>query len=114
MKSNVARLKKHKASSEVFLDLSNQHVTEATSFWLRQQGLRAAQVQQDCDPFPLITMGATPYGWFIYVPTVEKLQEADVPTDLRSVLEYARAKGFRYLLFDRDAEPIEELPTFDW
>lgn len=114
MKCNVVRMKKRKANSDVFLDLSNHHVSLATSFWLRQQGLRAAQVESDADPFPAITLGATPYGWFIYVPTVEKLQAPDIPPDLKAVLEYAHAKGFSYLLFDRDAELIEELPTFDW
>lgn len=114
MKSNLVRLKKRKANSDAFLDISNQHVSEATAFWLRQQGLRAAQVQYDRDPFPVITMGATPYGWFIYVPTVDKLRTIDIPLDLKAVLEHARANSFSYVLLDRDAEAIETLPTFDW
>lgn len=33
---------------------------------------------------------------------------------LRAVREWAAARGYDYVLLDRDADPVADLPTYDW
>jgi hypothetical protein len=61
------------------------------------------------------------YGWLICIAgdCVEHLKaDAEAfetfPADLLTVMEHATANGCDWLLLDRDAELIDDLPQFDW
>lgn len=61
------------------------------------------------------------YGWLICLAgdCVEHLKAdaeamAVFPKELLAVMEYATANDCEWLLLDRDAEQIDELPSFDW
>jgi hypothetical protein len=53
------------------------------------------------------------YGWFVY-GFYGFGNTDDLPTDLEAVLQYAMCCGVEWLMFDRDASTIPNLPTFDW
>ena len=54
------------------------------------------------------------YGWFVYVPE-EPEQDSDIPADLLAVVvAFARAQACNWVMFDRDADKIDDLPVFDW
>lgn len=51
------------------------------------------------------------YGWFVWVPSPSR----DVmPPSLRACLAVAETAGATWIQFDRDCEPIGDLPTYDW
>jgi len=51
------------------------------------------------------------YGWFVWVPSPSR---AAMPPALRACLTLAETAGATWIQFDRDCEPIEDLPTYDW
>jgi len=54
------------------------------------------------------------YGWLIYVPdkdTTDRLPHSDA---FKTILHFAREKGFNVLNLDRDATSYSQFPTFDW
>jgi hypothetical protein len=51
-----------------------------------------------------------PWGFYIYA---HEEPGDDVPDDLRRVLGFARERGFDYVQFDFDGEPIDALPAFE-
>lgn len=53
------------------------------------------------------------YGWFVYVPE-ENWEFHDHPADIYDCLVFARKNGFDWIMFDRDVEPIDELPVYEW
>lgn len=87
-----------------FLDISTGHLRPST-----RDAIDAGAFSITAHPHP------DGYGWFIYVPTdpahFEEV-EAMPPNDLRRVLDYARAQDCDYVLFDRDAGPIADLPWY--
>lgn len=62
------------------------------------------------------------YGYLFWVPDDDgiredlegQLKKAGYSPGLHALLEKANELGCRYLYLDRDAEPVEGLPTFDW
>lgn len=80
------------------LELSTSHVTRETA-WVLDTG-KWCYVKGD-------------YGWFVHVPDPSDESEA-MPDDLRWILAYAREVGCHWIMFDRDADPIDELPSYDW
>lgn len=56
-----------------------------------------------------------PYGAFIAVLDDADLQRSIVKeTDLYPLFDLARAEWCDWIYLDRDADPIENLPFFDW
>lgn len=89
-----------------FLDLSTAHVSEETGSWLDRQTL------PDLATYPHVhEMVGT--GWFVWADP-DPSPETQVPDDLRALFTYARSQNCDYILLDRDAETLDELPTFDW
>lgn len=87
-----------------FLDISTGNVTRATMDLIEKQGLPISSYTNE-------------YGAFVYVPRAEEgsiVNVADLPEDLRKVMEIARREGCGYILFDRDADPHPELECHDW
>lgn len=54
--------------------------------------------------------GPTPHGW--YVSTMVDDPQG-VPAELAFALGWLQAKGFEYVQFDCDADPIKDLPAFN-
>ena len=80
----------------LFLDCSTAHLSPAAQAYVgSNEGISSA----------------TPYGWFVYAS-----EEPDdhVPTDLATIMTYARSLGAEYVNFDCDASEIGDLRTFDW
>jgi hypothetical protein len=51
------------------------------------------------------------YGWFVHVPDDD---HPDLPADLAECIAQARGLGCDWLMFDRDADTLTILPTYDW
>jgi hypothetical protein len=55
------------------------------------------------------------YGCWVWVPDNPGDWDAcKVPDELLRVLLYARGLGCEWVLFDRDAERVAELPIWEW
>jgi len=58
------------------------------------------------------------YGWLLWVPYSPDGHAAatggEVPAQVLAIQRYARKRGCDYVLLDRDAEKVAELPTWDW
>jgi hypothetical protein len=52
------------------------------------------------------------YGWFIYI--VDDLDPGSLPDDLAACWRLAVEHKLPWIMFDRDAPAIEELPTYEW
>lgn len=61
------------------------------------------------------------HGWLLWVPT-DPQETADsypdekdaVPAEVLAIQLYARANHCDYVLFDRDADVDDNLPTWEW
>lgn len=102
--------------SERMLCLSTAHITRDCNEWLRHEVERTASAT--LIPY-LITYDKPDAGYFI--PLTDSVREAlrdddrsQVPDELIKVLEFAIAHQFDWLMFDRDAEQISELPAYPW
>lgn len=101
-------------NSEQHYLVSTANITEETAAWLRSEGVIAAQYNRPGDPMPVLSMGATPYGYFVHAPEAESLAEHKIPSDLRTVLEHVRSAGCAYAYIDQDIEPVPGLPLYEW
>jgi len=81
-----------------FLDVSTAHISPAAKVWL--EGVQGNHAVANFE-----------YGWFWVVPQsdTELLHK-----DLEPIAEYASKAGCHHILFDRDADTIDALPTHDW
>ena len=50
------------------------------------------------------------FGWFVYTDTQEP--NGNLPEDLEACIRYALARDCGLICFDRDAEPVGELPAY--
>ena len=87
-----------------YLDACTSHVSKETNDFLAGAAGENSIGQ---------TVAEYEYGYFVSVPP-EAEYDASVPYDLRSVLDYARAKGCALLRLDADANTVDGLPTFNW
>ena len=74
------------------------------------------QVADRLSRIPGVHACATVYGWLMWVPDPGD-DPSTVPGGcdvLVPIQRYAQALGCAYVLFDRDAEVIDDLPSWDW
>ena len=91
------------------LALSTSHVTKEVGDTLDQV---LGEGDRDNSGWAYWIVGSPwPYGWWIWA-WLEAID--DLPECLRQCLAFAREQGCRYVLFDSDVEPIDQLPTFEW
>ena len=87
------------------LVLTTAHVTEETAQWL------------DSDPDQLVVYnkesGEDQYGWFIPVYMAQEVLEEAIPEELKEIIQFADAHKCTWIMFDRDADEIDELPVFE-
>jgi len=86
---------------EPMLVISTAHVKQPDAEWLDQMAY--------CDGGPVVYAKGE-YGWLI--PTT--LSDADYPEAVRAGLAYARTLGCDWLMYDRDADTVDALPSFEW
>ena len=87
-----------------FLDLSTGHLPRKTA------------EEIEAEVFPKKPAMQSEYAWLFSVPeTIQELHDAGVTCGaFLNVMVLAQDTGCDYVLFDRDAEPVDWLPTFDW
>ena len=57
------------------------------------------------------------YGYFMHIADEDDIDdeaEEKYPKDIKDVLAYARKHHCQWVMFDCDAEPVHELPTYEW
>jgi hypothetical protein len=57
------------------------------------------------------------YGWLMWVPPDPDGHAADhpaLPAQVLAIQRYASERGCDFVLFDRDADILSDLPTWDW
>lgn len=86
----------------LYLDLSTAHVTLATRDLL-------AGTEPGAWPLP---GHQGEYGWFLFAPDEETLDEEPIPADLDQVCRYARSRGVTHFLLDADAPIDPNLPMY--
>jgi hypothetical protein len=96
--------------------LSTAHIEPVTSKLLLEHCEENA-----VDTLSLIVFQKSVYGFFIVVPdnpadpeNTDPIDLSELPKDLMGILEYAWENLCEWVMLDRDAEIIEELPTYDW
>lgn len=85
------------------LVLSTAHVREETGRML------------DNTDHELWPVSGGPYGdvgWFVYAHDEDV--DGNIPEEMMAVFEFARANGCDNVLFDCDAEVIDDLSHWDW
>lgn len=100
------------ASIRNFMDISTGHISKPTRDWLDEFCNRVWDrgVEPSGDEARLCG-GATPYGWFLYVPEAGAEPE-ECPDDLAACFRAARRRRVPYILFDRDAPEVRGLPQY--
>ena len=53
-------------------------------------------------------------GIFMSVPAQKETNISDMPKDLRILLQYAWINGIDLIRMDRDADIIDDIPSYDW
>jgi hypothetical protein len=90
--------------------LCTSHMTETDGRRLEQvsnEGLEDSAYQPCRGAFP-------EGGWFYAGGSPRDPWRHGWSRELRKVLAWAKGRGYDYVLFDRDAETIDDLPVFEW
>lgn len=106
-----------------FLDLSTDHLKLSTRHWMDGRAYETTQNPAGCSRW----IAGTPYGFFLYVDTdaaenhkavkagtmePDPEDEPDFPADLLDCMVYAHDLGVGYIMFDQDADAIDDLPRY--
>jgi hypothetical protein len=90
--------------------ISTAHLDQSTARLLEGIG----------DDNPWVNCARYEFGFFLSVPT-DECDEGDgescyvgMPSDLESVLKWARKKGYDWIRLDACGDVVEELHIFDW
>ena len=57
------------------------------------------------------------YGWLMWVPPDPRAhadEHPGMPPEVLTIQHYARVRGCDYVLFDADADQVDDLPAWDW
>ncbi|WP_268626968.1 hypothetical protein [Paenibacillus alvei] len=86
------------------LTLSTAHITEGACMLL------------EADSLPLIVYPKDVYGFFIVVPEEDEIadEKLSIPECLLDILAFAEKQGVDWIMLDCDAEPLYDLPIYDW
>lgn len=104
-------------NSVAVLDLSLTHLSDVTSAWM----LRLVEAERDSrlrktGKGPNMSIMEREEGFFLSSHHADPDQAPNIalPGDLLHVLRFAHLNGMQYVLFDRDADPQEGLPVYQW
>ncbi|WP_162742184.1 hypothetical protein [Nitratireductor sp. OM-1] len=90
------------AETQKILAVSTAHVTEETAQRLDADDIEGVTV------FP-----KAGFGWWVHT-TPHPDASAGIPQELRDAMNFAVGAGCDWLMLDRDATIIEELPHWEW
>ena len=100
-----------------FLDLSTAHLSPAARAWLSEAATlnHAANYHGVGHGAAIGTLGATLTGWFLHAPDLPTNEGSDygMAEDLFPIIRHAHAHDCHCILFDADAQIIDELPVFN-
>jgi len=99
---------RHAPSAHTFrvADLSTAHLTQEAAQQLQDYGNAGV---------PALRVMRDEYGFFVSVPSeIHAALYEQYPASLIRCIKWACQQGFDYVLFDRDAEPVSALTTYDW
>ena len=86
-----------------FLELSTAHLPEKTTMAI------------DAGTFGKKPTMFNEYGWLFHVPeSAEDLPKEVICLSFIKIIHLAIDAGCDYVLFDRDADAVDWLPTFEW
>lgn len=88
------------------LVLSTTHVSEETAAMID-----AAAAGRD---FPFAPEFSRNEGWMFYCYKPDEVDLSKRPADLVKVMEFARACGCQWVMFDRDGDTVDGLPIYEW
>lgn len=91
------------------LALSTAHVTEEIAQRLNDE----VEHSPADSPVNLVSWDPFRFGWWVYVNDDAGMWES-FPQCLQDCFALARQTGARYIQFDRDVEPIDALPIYEW
>jgi len=95
------------------LDISTGHVTLPSREWLDAQAVISAAYRDEAkDEAPISTIAGFGYGWFLTANPSESALKR-MPEDVKAILAYARSRRCAYVVLDRDADAIDELPSYE-
>lgn len=89
-----------------FLDLSSSHLSPDARQWLTSVALRSFDME-----WPGWHVARHHDGWWMRVPSTEG--NNPLPADLLPICDRARQMGADYILFDHDADCIDDLPVYE-
>jgi hypothetical protein len=93
------------------LILSTSHVTNETRLKMEQW----AEGEADENGFIPTVYRKGDYGWIIHVHEAESEMDTDrFPEDVTAAIVFARGQGCQWIMYDCDADEIDELPTYEW
>lgn len=92
------------SQTEKMLAISTSHVTSETAKRLSEDTIYGVTVFEKGK-----------YGWWVHTTTMDDpLHPNEVPTELAEAIKLAVSFGCDWIMFDRDAPVIEELPHWEW
>lgn len=97
------QIKKCNKETDSMLTLSTAHITSQTAEFIDKGLIKESNIH--CYP-------KNEYGWFLNINSVTIAQ--NLPEDLKNVINYAVNHGYSFICFDRDAEEIDDLETYEW
>ena len=86
------------------LVLSTGHIDEITASRMTDEPYTFEHVN---------VYGKGEYGWFVNVREEIADREAQ-PKSLADCLDFAARQGCQWIMFDRDGDQVDELPTYEW
>lgn len=99
------KTKKPKPEIAKVLVVATNHVPE---------GL-AVENGQGVVPMAELAQMVNEYGWMLNVDIDRDFGALDhLAYPVKAILLFAKKRGCRYVLFDRDADELEGFPVFDW
>jgi hypothetical protein len=88
--------------------LSTGHITQEVAQDIDNPSSIEAQEWREA----LIVYPHGEYGWLIYIP--DEGLDAELPPSLEACIALARASRCQWLLLDRDASQVTNIPTYEW
>jgi hypothetical protein len=107
-------------SIEKMMCLSTGHISQDTAeslgLGILNEDLDYTERDEETPPWfeRLTVYSHSEYGWLICLAQIQEQADEGTPVDLCRVIDYAVAQGCDWLLIDRDADLIDDLPHFDW
>lgn len=97
---------------EAMMSLSTDHLSQDAKDWLDACG--EANLSNFPYGGPISTLGRTEYGYFMHAPDIMGGSNPQgMPASLRAICAYVRDHDCAYVLFDSDADGVEDLSTFE-